>query len=896
MPAIVWIRRPTTLISAGVFLLALVVYGLTLPPTLSFWDCGEYITTAHILGIPHQPGTPLYVLVGRCFDILLSPLMNTAQAVNFMSAFFSALAVMFLYLIVRDVARRADPDAGWLPEVGGVVGALFLLFSETFWNNAIEAEVYGLAAFMISCLTWLALRWSDRCRTLSSHRLLYLVVYLLGLGVGFHLGTLLVYPGIFVLALLARARRLELFDLLGMSYVLGLFMVSTMLKDDFVLVGGLIVLIAVAVVRSFSGKHVLLISTGMFMLGLSVHLFMLIRAGLDPAINQSQPDTFATLMSVLRREQYPPIDPFVRKADLWWQIRYYYDYLLNQFTFLPTDNATATRLSIIFGPVFLGLLGLIHSAWRARPWAWMLVVNYLINADILNFYLNFSDHEVRDRDYFFFAGFLFFAVFIGLGAAALLRYLAGPLGRCAAALKPGEKVAAVPMKIGVIAVAVVLVLMAAAPMAPGHVKWWQHDRSENEVAREYAWNLLAGLDPNAIIFTNGDNDTFPLWYLQEVEGFRRDVTVVNLALINLPWYIKQLKHAEDPLPCSYEDAEIDKMRAVRYEDPETGQIGIIYVKDYMVHDIIEQSHGERPVFFAVTIPQENMSRYFDMLQMEGLAYRFTGQRSENGMPSVGAERMMANMYGLYRYGATLDGDDDARQEAFAEQNGIDITGEGQDAGQVLAGEWRVEGLQEFIGAHRRDIHYDANAENLMGNYPAGLVRAGYDFTLAAQNAPVDDERAYQENLAKAEAAFELAASFDPTFPMLDQVYPLVLVMRGKAAEAARHMLEIDGRIPPEDMDAAMAQVASYMLRAGDHDVALGWMTTLMQRHPENPRIYQHLFEVQRARRDVPGCRAVMETWQERFGRPNQEMARRFEDLRAAQDTAAALPAPQEDES
>ena len=112
-------RRLRAWCAAGVMLAALVVYGLTLAPTISFWDCGEYVTTAHILGIPHQPGTPLYVLVGRCFDILLFWL-STAMAVNFMSAFFSALGVMFIFLVVSDLARRAEPDSGWLAEAAGL--------------------------------------------------------------------------------------------------------------------------------------------------------------------------------------------------------------------------------------------------------------------------------------------------------------------------------------------------------------------------------------------------------------------------------------------------------------------------------------------------------------------------------------------------------------------------------------------------------------------------------------------------------------------------------------------------------------------------------------------------------------------------------------------------------
>ena len=115
-----WLRRPQLLISAVVFLVTLGVYIATLNPTTPFWDAGEFITTSHIVGVPHQPGTPLYVLVGRVFDVVFGSAditqasMHTAWAVNFMSAFFSALAVMLIYLIIWELSRRADPDAGWL--------------------------------------------------------------------------------------------------------------------------------------------------------------------------------------------------------------------------------------------------------------------------------------------------------------------------------------------------------------------------------------------------------------------------------------------------------------------------------------------------------------------------------------------------------------------------------------------------------------------------------------------------------------------------------------------------------------------------------------------------------------------------------------------------------------
>ena len=867
-------RYLTPWIAVGIFFLAVLVYGFTLPPTLSFWDCGEYITTAHILGIPHQPGTPLYVLVGRVFDLLLGWLVSTAVAVNFMSAFFSALAVSFVFLTVVKIGRMADPDSGWLPQAGGLVGALFLLFSDTFWNNAIEAEVYGLAGFMIAFLTWLALKWYESRRQPNSNRLLYLLYYLLGLGVGFHLGTLLVYPGIFLMVVLARDRRLEMIDLLGMSFGLALFLMSTMNFPTAVMTVGAIVLVALIVIRSAQGKHFVLVGSLLFMLGLSVHLFMLIRAGLDPAINQSQPDNFATLMSVLRREQYPPINLLPRKADFLWQIGYYYNYLVDQFTFLDVGNLQITRFTTFIGPIFLALLGLIHGIWRARAWIWMVLVNYLVNADILNIYLNFSDHEVRERDYFFFAGFLFFTILIGVGAGALLRYAAGPLGSRFNTTGAREKIAAIRIPAATRIIAAVLVILAMLPMLqPGHAKWFSHDRTENRTAHEYAWNLLAGLDRNAILFTNGDNDTFPVWYLQEVEGFRRDVNIVNLSLVNLAWYTKQIKRADPPLPLSYTENEIEKLRWTVYEDPKTGQREMVMVKDYIVNDVLRTAFGKRPIFFAVTIPQSNIARYFPMLQMEGLAYRFIGQESEDGMPSVDSERLLANCYGVYRYDATLDGDSQWRRDEFCSRNGVSDRIQSGNPDELIGDrEWDFHGLFERLGVYRADIIYDENANHLSGNYPAGLIRAAYDYLTRAESVPQDDDALYLDYLSKAEAALTLAHAFDPLFPMVTDILPMVQVEMGRAPTALANMDEIHGLVPPQDEQKTIMQLVNALLAVEEDDLALQWLEKRIENDERNPLYYQMIFRIHNTRNNVQGCREVQAMWESRFGQPDKTMA------------------------
>jgi hypothetical protein len=140
-------------LSVLVFLISFVVYFRTMAPTVSFWDCGEFIACSYILGVPHPPGTPLFILIGRIFTLI--PLFGEIAArVNFISVLTSALTVWLSYLvIVKLVSRWADDSKGMWSRMsryaGGVVGSLFLGFGKTFWGNAVEAEVYGLALMLI---------------------------------------------------------------------------------------------------------------------------------------------------------------------------------------------------------------------------------------------------------------------------------------------------------------------------------------------------------------------------------------------------------------------------------------------------------------------------------------------------------------------------------------------------------------------------------------------------------------------------------------------------------------------------------------------------------------------------------------------------------------------------
>ena len=178
-------RKLNNLIALFTFVISLTVYILTLARSLSFWDAGEYITCSSILGVPHPPGNPFYIILGKFFTTFSFGLPH-AQVINLLSGIFSALAVMFTYLITVKLVTMiltTKKDA-FMAYTAGLVAALFTAFSYTFWNNAIEAEVYSGLAFIINIIFWLTLVWAEKSRELSHQNILLLITYIFFLGFG----------------------------------------------------------------------------------------------------------------------------------------------------------------------------------------------------------------------------------------------------------------------------------------------------------------------------------------------------------------------------------------------------------------------------------------------------------------------------------------------------------------------------------------------------------------------------------------------------------------------------------------------------------------------------------------------------------------------------------------
>ncbi|MCI0405732.1 MAG: DUF2723 domain-containing protein, partial [candidate division Zixibacteria bacterium] len=559
--------------SAGlVLLVSFLVYNWTKAPTLSFWDCGEFIACAAILGIPHPPGSPLYVIIGRLFTLLpISP--DIGVRVNLVSVISSAFAAMVGYLIVHRLVDHWTKDkTEWRfriwKYVGGISGGLTLAFSRTFWSSAVEAEVYGLAMLVTLLILYLGILWWQRPSEARGNQYLILAAYLGILGTALHMTVFLALPPVMLLVLLSDLnRRQELhFQVSGgriwlevgpiwVSFLVLLLVVASL--DLFLWSLGIWTVITAFVVfkspRAF-GWHLPLGLCLAAVLGFSSQFFIPIRAAQSPHINENDPDDWKSFKYFLERKQYGQTNMITRAMKRRGEPA-------NQFGRYPRMGFWSFfekqygLTKVFFLLLAVGLWGLYESWRKARSPGVMMAVTVLLGTVGLVWYMNFADGtrqdpltgegylEVRDRDYFWTPGFIVFGLCIGMGLAAL-GYRLSEWIREKNFPRP---VLAVPGTVGVFAL--------IFPYFGFASNFSVNQRIDNYLPYDYAYNLLSSCEPNAVLFTNGDNDTFPLWALQEAYGFRRDVKNINLSLINTNWYILQKKH-QDSVPINLSDEEI----------------------------------------------------------------------------------------------------------------------------------------------------------------------------------------------------------------------------------------------------------------------------------------------------------------------------------------------------
>ncbi len=548
---------PPYLWAAGVFVGALILYILTLAPTTQFWDTSEYIAAAYTLGIPHPPGNPLFVLVAHVFGLL--PFMaGYAARINLFAAVTSAVSAACWFL-VAERWLRSFVTVLWARRAAALAGALVSATVFTVWNQSVVNEkVYTLSLLSIALILWLIVRWDDQPAGEAHDHYLLLIIYLLALTATNHMMGVLVGPvvGVLLYPPLRKDRpRSDAERTIEWSQFFIFFGVWALLLSlglehwEFIVAAGVVFAGALVFAIMAGNASFALAALLVTVVGLSVYAYLPIRAHFFPPINEGEPTNWQAFWAVLSRQQYgkpsifdnptqpPGAGNTGHTAVLYGaQIMNYLQYFSWQFGHDWPDRVQRVLAILPFG--FLGLAGAIRH-WRAdRRSAIAMTSLMFFFTFALVFYLNFKygyslhgeqgvqAHEVRERDYFFMVSFALWGIWVAMGLAWGMEGIADMFRE----RQPDESRRWVYGSW--------LLPVALIPLVGNHLT---ASRKGETLARDFAVDLLQSVEPYGVLVTAGDNDTFPLWYAQEVEHIRQDVTIVNLSLANTDWYVRQLQ-------------------------------------------------------------------------------------------------------------------------------------------------------------------------------------------------------------------------------------------------------------------------------------------------------------------------------------------------------------------
>ncbi len=718
------------------FLVAAITYLLTIEPTASFWDCGEFITTSFKLEVGHPPGAPFFMILGRFFTILGGSPANAAVMINSMSALASAFTILLLFWTITHLAKKlvkteGEYTTGQIIAIlgSGVVGALAYTFSDTFWFSAVEGEVYASSSLFTALVFWAILKWEDAADEPHANRWIILIAYLMGLSIGVHLLNLLAIPAIVFVyyfrkykvtrngVLISLAVSLLILGVVMYGIIPGVITMATWFELMFVnglglpfntgviiyalaLIGALVFGILYTVRKKLVLWNTVLISVVVILIGYSSFAMIVIRSSANPPMDQNSPDNVFALLGYLNREQYgdrplvygqyynTPLEKYVddkpyyiqkggkyvvadmrqkpvfdsnlstifprmysrenehieaykqwanikgRKVsvtdedgqaktielptfgeNLTFFFRYqvshmYWRYFMWNFSGRQSDiqsNGEITNGNWITGinfldsirlgdqktlpqefknnkarnayylfPFILGIVGIVFMYNRGiegKKDLWTVTLLFLMTGLAIVVYLNQAPLQPRERDYAYAGSFYAFTIWIGIGVLGLYEALKKYL--------PDTTSAGVAGGLSLLLVPVIM----------GAQNWDDHDRSNRYTCRDFGANYLNTCAPNAIIFTNGDNDTFPLWYNQEVEGVRKDIRVCNLSYFQTDWYVDQMKskaYESEPLPITFNhDQYVQGKRDVVYlmEDPRLkGSVELKQALDFVKDD------------------------------------------------------------------------------------------------------------------------------------------------------------------------------------------------------------------------------------------------------------------------------------------------------------------------
>ncbi len=717
--------RTNSLIGLFVLLSTLVIYILTQARTMSFWDAGEYATCGSILGIPHPPGNPFYIVIGRALCAIGGSIFSHAAIVAFISGLFSAFGVMFTYLITVKLVSMFEKNK-WLVILSGLLAALYTAFAYTHWTTSIEAEVNSGMLFFVNLTLWLTLVWVEKSDDFSHQNILLLIVYTFFIGFCVHQTALQTIPAVMFIILYPyfhQSIKEGKFWLKAIIYtvviVVVYFIANSIGQSEsfkfpsfgkwmFAIMAGLILYFNL---KDVIDKKVWLLGIALVLIGLSPHIFLLVRSLSRPFINEGYPHNFQLFMDYVLRRQYGVVSFMERRASIAYQYGFHFLRYFGWQWFHAETLAAWTKLPQMFFSVvgnvlvvLLGVLGIFDLAKRNKhAFAYFMGV-FIMTTVVFIFILNLSNAEVRDRDYFFVSAFNMWTIWIGIGAISLVR----------------------PFITKKLPVYLISGLMLFLPLLNMASQYKIHDRSKEYMAVDYGMNFLNSVEENAIIFTNGDNDTFPLWYCQAVEdpavkeyihpakdvvptqqsieaiksamefknrtlrGIRKDVTVANLSLLNTPWYVRQLRDREGVI-FNWPDSLLDKLTytpppeygdpypyidflfknvtrtndgfSIKIDSPVPEQSmtinypshpmwrkeGIFRVSDLAVLKLIQDNYGKRPIYFAVTC--ETYVGFEKNTRNEGMVSRVV---STEGSDQLDINRLLENTDKVYSYRSIKD--------------------------------------------------------------------------------------------------------------------------------------------------------------------------------------------------------------------------------------------------
>ncbi len=499
------------------------VYAATLAPSVTFWDAGEFIAAAKSFGIPHPPGTPVFIIALKAWASMLG-FISFARATNLFSAFCTASAVG---VTVIWLARARG--GGAVPRSAAVAAGICAGAMSSVWQNATETEVYA-ASLALALATVAA---ADLAGRSGERRWLMVVVYLIALAAPLHMSALVAVP---VAVYLVARREGAAFDWGRAAIVLGAAVAAAgvgRVSALIVLLG--VVFIAAGVIRDTSvasdRARLGIAVVGVAVIAFSALLIMPARAAHDPLINQGNPRTLEQLAYVVARRQYDVQGVWPRQAPIWLQVANWFEYADWQFGLSLGPTVIPTIARVLATIAFAGI-GIVGARWQyttsRRMWSAVALLFVCGSLGVI-VYLNLKagrsfawsflpedeNHEARDRDYFFVLGFWAWGIWAGMGAVRLAQMLR------------------LPSWVGV--------GIAALPVALNWSAVNRREEPEASMAKELAAVLLEPLPPRAVLFVAGDNDTYPLWYAQIVEGMRRDVTVITLPLLGAQWYAAEMQ-------------------------------------------------------------------------------------------------------------------------------------------------------------------------------------------------------------------------------------------------------------------------------------------------------------------------------------------------------------------